>query len=130
MWETSRNKLKKHSVTRNCSDLSLFEKINQVIFFFFANSRPSSSNFKSFSRSLEQIFLTVGQDNVGNKIPYLQACLMFYQWKQSSSLQPLCKLGLKNRLTFSICMAGKGIDVTYWQALWINGPNGVRIMNC
>ena len=25
LWETSRNKLKKHSVTRNCSDLSLFE---------------------------------------------------------------------------------------------------------
>ena len=26
----------------------------------FANSRPSASNFKSFSRSLEQFFLTVG----------------------------------------------------------------------
>ena len=25
MWETSRKKLKKHSVTRNCSDFSLFE---------------------------------------------------------------------------------------------------------
>jgi len=25
IWETSRSKLKKHSVTRNCSDLSLFE---------------------------------------------------------------------------------------------------------
>ena len=25
VWETSRNKLKKHSVTKNCSDLSLFE---------------------------------------------------------------------------------------------------------
>ena len=35
----------------------------------FANSRPSASNFKSFSRSLEQFFLIVGQDNVGNKIP-------------------------------------------------------------
>ena len=29
--ETSRNKLKKHSVTKNCSDLLLFEKIVQVI---------------------------------------------------------------------------------------------------
>ena len=35
----------------------------------FANSWPSASNFKSFSRSLEQFFLTVGQNNYGNKIP-------------------------------------------------------------
>ena len=35
----------------------------------FANSRPSALNFKSFSRSLEQFFLTVGQNNFGNKIP-------------------------------------------------------------
>ena len=35
----------------------------------FANSRPSASNFKNFSRSLEQFFLTVGQNNFGNKIP-------------------------------------------------------------
>ena len=34
----------------------------------FANS---ASNFKSFSRSLEQFFLTVGQNNFGNKIPFL-----------------------------------------------------------
>ena len=37
----------------------------------FANSRPSASNFKSFSRSIEQFFLTVGQNNFGNKIPFL-----------------------------------------------------------
>ena len=36
----------------------------------FANSRPSASNFKSFSRSLEQLFLTVGHKNFGNKIPF------------------------------------------------------------
>ena len=35
----------------------------------FANSRPSTSNFKSFSQSLEKIFLTVGQNNFGNRIP-------------------------------------------------------------
>ena len=34
------------------------------------NSWPSASNFKSFSRSLEQFFLTVGQNNFGNKIPF------------------------------------------------------------
>jgi hypothetical protein len=38
----------------------------------FANSRPSASNFKSFSRSLEQFFLTLGQNNFGNKIPKMQ----------------------------------------------------------
>ena len=35
----------------------------------FATSRPSASNFKSFSWSLEHFFLTVGQNNFGNKIP-------------------------------------------------------------
>ena len=34
----------------------------------FANSWLSASNFKS---SLEQFFLTVGQNNFGNKIPFL-----------------------------------------------------------
>ena len=38
----------------------------------FENSRPSASNFKSFSRSLEQFFLTVGQNNFGNKIPFVK----------------------------------------------------------
>ena len=34
-----------------------------------ANSWPSASNFKSFFPSLDQFFLTVGQNNFGNKIP-------------------------------------------------------------
>ena len=34
-----------------------------------SNSRPSTANFKSFSKSLEHFFLTVGQNNFGNKIP-------------------------------------------------------------
>ena len=38
----------------------------------FANSRPSASNFKSCSQSLEYFFLTVGQNNFGNIIPFLQ----------------------------------------------------------
>jgi hypothetical protein len=38
----------------------------------FANSQPSASNFKSFSRSVEQFFLTVGKNNYGNKIPGLK----------------------------------------------------------
>ena len=35
----------------------------------FANSWPSASIFKSFPQSLEHLFLTVGQNNFGNKIP-------------------------------------------------------------
>ena len=35
----------------------------------FANSRPTASNFETFSWSLEQFFLTVGQNNFDNKIP-------------------------------------------------------------
>ena len=38
---------------------------------FFENSRPSASNFKRSSRSLEQFFLKVGQNNFGNKIPVI-----------------------------------------------------------
>ena len=36
---------------------------------FLATSRPSASNFKRFSRLLKQFFLTVDQNNFGNKIP-------------------------------------------------------------
>ena len=46
------------NINKNCSsELKIF-----------ANSWPSASNFKSFSQSLEQFFLTVGQNNFGNKI--------------------------------------------------------------
>ena len=75
----------------NCSNLSylrnLQEKVNkefcyQKLFWpftvwincssdlkHFANSWPSASNFKSLSRSVEQFFLTIGQNNFRNKIP-------------------------------------------------------------
>ena len=43
-----------------------------------SNSRPSASNFKSFSRSLEQFFLTVSQNNFGNKIPFLYLFQIIY----------------------------------------------------
>ena len=39
----------------------------------FANSRPSALNFKKISRSLEQFFLTVGQNNFGNKVPFMSS---------------------------------------------------------
>ena len=43
----------------------------------FVNSRPLASNFKTFSRSLEQFFLTVVQNNFENKIPFLYMGLRF-----------------------------------------------------
>ena len=45
----------------------------------FANSWPSASNFKSFSRSIEHFFLTVGQNKFGNKIPFLWNLRHFVQ---------------------------------------------------
>ena len=44
----------------------------------FEISRPSASNFKSFSRSIEHFFLTVGQNNLGNKKPFLLKLSMQY----------------------------------------------------
>ena len=53
-----------------------------------ANSWPSVSNFKFFSRSLEQLFLIVGQNNFGNKILFItyelkiyEICFTHSQWK-------------------------------------------------
>ena len=67
IWETSRSKIKTFCF-KNCSDFSLLEKIVLIIWNIL-QILPSSSNFKSFSLSLEQHFLTVGQNNFGNKIP-------------------------------------------------------------
>ena len=50
----------------------------------FANSRPSASNFKSFSRSLELFFLTVGHNNFGNKIPILRRSFLKQYFVRSS----------------------------------------------
>ena len=48
------------TVWMNCSsDLKIF-----------ASYWPSASNFRTFSRSLEQLFLAVGQNNFGDKIPF------------------------------------------------------------
>ena len=72
MWETCWKKLKKpfcyqklfwpFTVWINCSsDLKNF----------------AASNFKSFSRSLEQFFLAAGQNNFSNKIPVFPFSLCF-----------------------------------------------------
>ena len=50
----------------------------------FANSRPSASNFNSFSQSLQQFFLTVGQKNFGNKIPFSNCFNLISDEKKTS----------------------------------------------
>ena len=60
----------------DCSDLldmrNLQEQVKKAFCYQkFENSLPSASNFKSFSETLDQSFLTVGQSNFGNKIPFL-----------------------------------------------------------
>ena len=55
---------------------------------FFANSRPTASNFKSFSWSPEWFFLTVCQNNFGNKIP-MSMFLKFF-CKILRGVQKLC----------------------------------------
>ena len=60
----------------------------------FANSWPSASNLKSFSWSLEQFFLTVGQNNFGNKIPliskfiYNKSKCQKYEWMINNTNVP------------------------------------------
>ena len=49
--------------------------LQEQVKFVFANSWPSASHFKSFSQSVEHFFLTVGQNNFGNKIPLLLTSL-------------------------------------------------------
>ena len=82
LWGIGNLQVKKPSVTKNCpflincsSDLKNF-----------ANSSPSASNFKSFSQSLEHFFLTVGQNNFVNKIPFLSRVQQAFFMKTLSSL--------------------------------------------
>ena len=71
----------------------------------FANSQPSASNFKRFSWSLEQFFLTVGLNNFGNKIPFLNTNLtLSYNWifaacAKSHTLQKLRAIYNRKRRT-------------------------------
>ena len=43
------------------------------------------SSFKIFSRSLQQFFLIVGQNNFGNKIPFLSLHLIFFSLENKIS---------------------------------------------
>ena len=55
----------------------------------FANSRPSALNFKSFSGSQEQHCLIVGQNNFGNKIPFLPFDRVNIPWKRRKTLKKI-----------------------------------------
>ena len=59
---------------QNCSDV-LWEKIALVIEKNFRDSRLKAEIW--FLRSLEHFFLTVRQNNFGNKIPFLGYCKIF-----------------------------------------------------
>ena len=56
IWETSINKLEKHSVTKNCSNLSVFEKIVLVIEKNFWSSRLNAENLKIFRDHWNNLF--------------------------------------------------------------------------
>ena len=80
----------------------------------FANSRPSASNFKSFSRSLEQFFLTVGQNNFGNKIPFLTVGQTNFGWiKKNIYHKTICILSTLDNIIFSALVSGKD-DISLW----------------
>ena len=58
----------------------------------FANSQPSALNFKSFPQPLEQFFLTVCQNNFGNKIPFFQMDNISYRKKAPVSLTSMMNM--------------------------------------
>ena len=113
VWETSRNKLKKHSmyypklfwpftVPINCSsDLKKF-----------AISQPSASNFKSLSWSLEHFFLTVGQNNFGNKIPFAHFVRKFF-WIDVK----ICIWQIWSKLTVKVisCLVHYYLRIPVWK---------------
>ena len=59
-------------------------------------SLDQPSNFNFFSRSLEQFFLTIGQNNFGNKIPFLRSKTEFghYRWHTHWKLNRIKGLGI------------------------------------
>ena len=68
-----------NSTCSNLLDMRNFQEQVKEVF-------CSASNFKSYSPSLEQFFLTVGQNNFGNKIPL--------------PLKPLLSSGTKANILF------------------------------
>ena len=85
----------------------------------FANSQPSTSNFKSFSRSLEQCFLTVGQNNFRNKIPFLFS--FYLQWRHHKVFSievPQIRLLSAAFFVYTISIASKAFFAKHSVGLW------------
>ena len=86
------NKLKKHSFTKKCSDLG--QNITYLSLFNcssdlknFANFWPSASNLKSYSQSLEHVFLIIGQNNFVTKYH----CLALFIFMSFSLRAKICE---------------------------------------
>ena len=114
IWKTSRNKFKKHPVTKN-----LFLPFNVWIncssdLKNFANSFPSASNFKKI---LEHFFLTVGQNNFGNKIPNHWLDNMLSKHTLGLLTQQSCR---RKYLSFFLFLLGFAVlfPTLFWPALW------------
>ena len=73
-----------------------------------ANSLPSASNFKGFSQSLEHFFLTVGQNNFGNKIPFLCYSAIFTK-SFFHQLRVHCNFNVKPEIRLGSSSDGKRI---------------------
>ena len=70
------------------------------------NFEAEGREFAKFLRSLEQLFLTVGQNNFGNKIPFLNEKI-------------LATLFIMDNIEFRLQCAGERKKITFMQ-LW--GP--------
>ena len=110
--------MKKHSVTQTKIVLTLHCLNNVWIncssdIKIFTNSGPSSSNFKSCSRSLEHFFLTVSQINFGNKLPFLW---LFHTWSQLLSFGKIRYKIKKKVCNFSFVCFGL---MQHFEYLWL-----------
>ena len=85
IWKTSKNKLKKHFVSKI---VLTFHCSNKLFWWYtiFCKFLAFSLNFKFFPWLLEQFFLTVGQKNFGNKIPFL----LLFLWQTRASKFHFC----------------------------------------
>ena len=105
----------------------------------FPNSWPSALNFKSFSRSLEYFFLTVGQNNFGNKIPLplgytnvfselikkKQMCQKNPRRKSFIQVNKMCNMNpslVQNQIWFSSFYSCVTISVRLYFWRWMLGP--------
>ena len=84
-----------------------------------------ASNFKKFSRSLEQFFLTVGQNNFVNKIPYFHffsnqnAQVLMHQ--PSLTWQPQKQISSRGQFTICVkkCRTGNILTFSCSNQFWV-----------